>query len=154
MLEIGRDAPPFELPDQAGRPVRLNDLLQRGPLVIYFYPADFTPVCSRQACMFRDRHDELIDAGCGIVGISPQSSGSHERFRERFNLPFDLLSDETGEVIEAYDAKGPMGLIVRRLSYLVAPDGRIADAAKADLMLGAHREFVDRVLDKVTGGGG
>ncbi len=151
MVNIGHAAPPFELPDQAGRPVRLADLLQRGPTVIYFYPADFTPVCTREACMFRDRHEELLGAGCVIVGISPQSPRSHERFRGRFQLPFDLLSDETGEVIEAYGAKGPMGLIVRRLSYLVSTDGRIADAAKADLMLGAHRRFVDRVLEKASG---
>src|ERR1041385_7117992 len=94
MLAIGSRAPEFTLPDQDDRPVSLTTLLNRGPLILYFYPADFTPGCTREACSIRDLHSELTRAGLTVAGISPQSPESHKRFRTKHNLPFTLLSDE------------------------------------------------------------
>ena len=147
MLKPGTPAPDFELPDQDGRRRRLAGLLQRGPLILYFYPADFTPGCTREACDFRDLHARMLTAGLRVVGVSPQSPESHARFRDRHALPFTLLSDEGRTVIRAYDVAGPLGIGVRRATYLVDPRGHIADAVLADLRVGRHQAFVERAIE-------
>ncbi len=142
-------APDFVLPNQDGRQVSLGDLLGGG-LVLYFYPADFTPGCTAEACHFRERHEELLAAGLTLAGISPQGVASHARFRDQHHLPFDLLSDPERDVVRAYDALGPFGLGVRRITYLVEPDGRIADAVLADVRVGRHFRFVAEVIARRT----
>ncbi|MDE1984813.1 MAG: peroxiredoxin, partial [Gammaproteobacteria bacterium] len=92
MLHVGALAPDFELPDQDGKSVRLSERLPHGPVLLYFYPADFTPVCTREACAFRELQPQLQQAGAEIIGISPQDSASHARFRTRYALPFTLLA--------------------------------------------------------------
>ncbi len=146
MLKIGDRAPDFALPDDRGEVVRLSDLLREGPLVLYFYPADFTPVCTREACMFRDMHSDLAAQGMQVIGISPQPPSSHEKFRGTYSLPFRLLSDPERVAIRAYGADGFLGL-VRRISYLIAADGRILDAVQAAFQVGKHKDFARRALE-------
>jgi thioredoxin-dependent peroxiredoxin len=146
MLERGDNAPDFALPDQEGRQRRLTELLGDGPLILYFYPADFTPGCTQEACDFRDLHGRILDAGLKVVGVSPQSPESHRRFRDKYALPFTLLSDEDKSAIKAYDVDGPLGIGVRRATYLVGKDRRIADAVLADLRVARHQEFVARAV--------
>jgi thioredoxin-dependent peroxiredoxin len=122
------------------------ELLQPGPLLLYFYPADFTPGCTREACAIRDLHSGLVGLGLRIVGISPQSPDSHRRFRERHALPFDLLSDEGKAVIRLYDVDGPLGFGVRRATYLVDPDGVIRDGVLADLRIAQHETFIRNAM--------
>lgn len=157
MLSIGDPAPDFALPDAKGAQVSLADLLRNGSCVVYFYPADATPVCTAEACMFRDRYSELRAAGISVAGISPQGTASKKKFAEARNLPFTLLADENGDVIRAWGARGLLGLPipfgVRRVTYLVSPDRTIADRAVADLRVGPHAEFVQRVLEKRSNGG-
>ncbi len=145
MLQAGDRAPDFELADDQGRIVRLSDLLQDGPLVLYFYPADFTPVCTREACMFRDIHSELAARGIRVVGVNPQPPDIHEKFRRSYLLPFVLLSDPERRAIQAYGADGLLGL-VRRISYLIGEDGKILDSVHADFQVSRHREFARRAL--------
>lgn len=145
MLKPGDHAPVFELPDSAGRPVRLSDLLRAGPVVLSFYPADFTPVCTAQACMMRDRHDELASRGQRLVAISPQSPDSHARFRERFALAQILLADPGRVAIRAFGVLGPFG-VTRRATFLIDRNGVIRDRALADLRLGPHRRLLDRLI--------
>ena len=152
MLKAGTTAPDFTLPDQDGRPVSLGDLLVKGPLILYFYPSDFTPVCTKEACSLRDRFPVATSAGYGIAGISPQSPESHKRFREEHRLPFPLLCDEDKTVIRKYDCDGPFGIGVRRATYLVDPDGTIRDAVLADLRIGRHMEMIDRLVGNGTNG--
>lgn len=147
MLTPGSTAPDFTLPDQAGAPRSLASLLAAGPLLLYFYPADFTPACTMEACSFRDSHAELLAAGLTLAGISPQGESSHGKFAERFNLPFPLLADAGKGVTKAYDAVGPFGIGVRRITYLITPDRRIADAVLADLNIARHTAFVRRAID-------
>jgi peroxiredoxin Q/BCP len=142
MLEKGAKAPDFELPDQDGRRHTLKSLLAEGPVVLYFYPADFTPGCTKEACSFRDLHQELLRAKLRIVGVSPQDVDSHRRFADRHHLNFLLLADPDKSVIKAYDLDGPMGFGVRRGTYLIGRDGRIRDSVLADLRIGAHEDFV------------
>jgi peroxiredoxin Q/BCP len=154
MLKHGDEAPDFVLPDQTGRPRQLVGLLQEGPLILYFYPADFTPGCTREACDLRDLHDQIVGSGLRVFGVSPQSPESHRRFRERYDLPFTLLSDEDKTVIKAYDVDGPLGIGVRRATYLVSPDRRIEDAVLADLRISRHQEFVARAVAARAGRAG
>ena len=142
MLEKGAMAPEFDLPDQDGRRHSLKSLLADGPVVLYFYPADFTPGCTKEACSFRDLQQELVRAKLRIVGVSPQDVDSHRRFADRYHLNFLLLADPDKSVIKAYDLDGPLGFGVRRGTYLIGRDGRIQDSVLADLRIGAHEAFV------------
>ncbi len=146
MLPTGESAPDFSLPDHEGRQRSLRELRAGGPLILYFYPADFTPGCTKEACDLRDLHTKILSAGLKVVGISPQSPDSHRRFREEHALPFTLLSDEEKSVIRAYDVDGPLGLGVRRATFLLDAKGKIADAVLADLRIARHQEFVRRAV--------
>lgn len=147
LLRIGALAPDFELPDQEGKLVRLSEQLKHGPVLLYFYPADFTPVCTHEACAFRELHTRLTRQGTQVIGISPQDSGTHLRFRLRHALPFTLLSDPSKQVIRAYGGVGLLGRGVRRVTYLVDGSGRIADAAHSALRVSRHIALANRVLD-------
>jgi peroxiredoxin Q/BCP len=146
MLKVGERAPEFTLPDQSGTDRSLTQLLSAGAIVLYFYPADFTPGCTRQACGLRDLHAEIQKAGLQVVGISPQSPESHLKFREKHGLPFDLLSDQNKTVIKMYGLNGPLGIGVRRASYLIDASRRIRDAVLADVRIGRHMEFVQKAI--------
>jgi peroxiredoxin Q/BCP len=148
MLQVGDRAPDFTLPDHDGRPVRLADLLSRGPLILYFYPADFTPGCTAEACSIRDLHQELHAAGLRVVGVSPQDSATHARFRQKHDLPFVLLADTDKRVIKQYGVDGPIGLGVRRATFLIDPDGKIVDCVLADLRIARHEQFIRRAIDQ------
>jgi len=142
MLDKGAKAPDFQLPDQHGRKHTLKTLLADGPLILYFYPADFTPGCTKEACSFRDLHQDLLKAKLRVVGVSPQDVDSHKRFADEHGLNFPLLADPDKSVVKAYDLDGPLGFGVRRGTYLIGRDGRIQDSVLADLRIGAHEEFV------------
>lgn len=146
MLETGDLAPDFELPDQDGRKHRLGDLLGGRPLILYFYPADFTPGCTREACDLRDLHTRILSAGLRVVGVSPQSPESHRRFRDEHSLPFMLLSDEDKVAVKAFGVDGPLGIGVRRATFLIDAKRRIVDAVLADLRISRHQEFVQRAI--------
>jgi peroxiredoxin Q/BCP len=146
MLKAGERAPEFTLPDETGKDRSLTELLSTGAIVLYFYPADFTPGCTRQACLVRDLHGEIERAGLRVVGISPQSPESHAKFRDKYNLPFVLLSDQHKAVIKMYGVNGPLGIGVRRVSYLIDGGRRIRDSVLADFMVGRHADFVRKAI--------
>jgi peroxiredoxin Q/BCP len=139
MLSIGQPAPDFELPDHAGETVRLSELLARGPVVVAFYPADFTPVCTAQACMMRDEHERLTEAGLTVVAISPQPAESKARFRDKHDLARSLLADPDRAAIKAFGVGLPLGL-VRRATFLIDPTARSSDRVVADLRVGPHTQ--------------
>ncbi len=142
MLPIGSRAPEFTLPDQDDRSISLSTLLNRGPLILYFYPADFTPGCTREACIFRDLHAQVLSAGLSLSGISPQAPQRHSQFREKYKLPFPLLCDVEKFVIRMYDVNGPLGLGVRRVTYLIDQARIIRAAVQADFRISQHEDFV------------
>ena len=130
MLEIGTPAPLFELPDQDGTIVRLKDFLGKR-VVVYFYPKDHTPGCSRQACAFAAAFDAYKALDVPVIGISKDSVASHAKFAGKYNLPFILLSDPELEAIQAYGVwqekklYGKVSMGVVRTTYLIGADGRI-----------------------------
>lgn len=123
-------APNFSLPDQENKIHSLTD--HKGKWVaIYFYPKDDTPGCTKEACSFRDNREKLTERGVTVLGISKDSTASHQKFAEKYHLNFPLLSDESTEIIKAYGAWGKkkflgkeyMGIL--RNTYLINPDGEI-----------------------------
>lgn len=146
MLKAGSRAPEFVLPDDRGGETSLSDLLQNGPLILYFYPADFTPGCTKEACSIRDIHDDIQSVGLQVAGVSPQDEDSHKRFRDQHELPFVLLSDPEKVAIKMYDVDGPFGVGVRRATFLIGQDRTIQDAMLADVLVGRHKEFIEKAV--------
>jgi peroxiredoxin Q/BCP len=142
MIKSGERAPEFTLPDETATDRSLTELLSAGAIILYFYPADFTPGCTRQACVLRDLHSEIQQAGLTVVGISPQSPVSHAKFKAKYSLPFVLLSDQQKTVIKMYGLNGPLGIGVRRASYLIDGSRRVRDAVLADFRIAKHADFV------------
>ena len=126
-LKPGDDAPNFSLPDNQGRQVNLNDFKGKW-VVLYFYPKDDTPGCTTEACHFRDDFKLLENLGAQVVGMSIDDSFSHKKFAEKYNLPFPLLSDDSGEVASLYGALNNFLVIklAKRYTYLINPQGKIA----------------------------
>lgn len=129
-LSAGIPAPDFTLPDDTGTERRLSDF--RGqPVVLYFYPKDDTPGCTKEACGFRDAYQAYREAGAVILGISPDPPKRHARFKAKHNLPFILLADEAHHVCELYGVWGRKTFIGRtydgvfRTTFLIGPDGII-----------------------------
>ena len=146
MLKEGDQAPDFVLDADDGSSVSLDALLAGGQLIVYFYPADFTPVCTAEACGIRDIHEEVLDAQMQVVGISPQDVASHERFKARFDLPFRLLFDRDKQVIRAFGVDGPFGFGVRRATFLIGTDKMIKGRVVSDLFAGSHTEFIRKAI--------
>jgi peroxiredoxin Q/BCP len=146
MLKQGSNAPEFILPDEEGNEVSLSNLLQVSPIILYFYPADFTTGCTREACAFRDIHEDVKSVGLQTIGISPQSGKSHLRFKREHNLPFTLLSDPEKVAIKMYDADGPLGFGVRRITYLINQGMKVQGALQADILIDRHKDFVEKAI--------
>ena len=132
-LDPGDKAPRFTLPDQDERPVSLADF-EGKPLVVYFYPADDTPGCTKEACQFNDNLQAFNRAGVAVVGISPDGAAKHTKFREKYGLKFPLLSDPGHEVMGVYGAWGEKTMYGKksvgtiRSTFLVGPDGTVTRA--------------------------
>lgn len=130
MLPIGTKAPNFSLPDQDGNVHTLSDYAGKR-VILYFYPKDNTPGCSKQACGFGERYPQIQEKGAVVLGISKDSVTSHKRFAEKYQLPFTLLSDTTTEVIQQYGAWGEKKMAGRvydgiiRTTYLIDEEGVI-----------------------------
>jgi peroxiredoxin Q/BCP len=131
MLKIGQKAPEFTLSDQDGKMHSLADYKGK-KVLLYFYPKDDTPGCTTEACNFRDGYKEFAKMGLVILGVSKDSVKSHKKFAEKFSLPFPLLSDETGDVVEKYESWGKKKFMGReymgifRNSFLIDEEGKIA----------------------------
>lgn len=125
--KAGQPAPAFDLPDQAGKRHALGDYTGKW-LVLYFYPKDDTPGCTKEACGFRDDLFQLEKLGAKVVGVSVDDSGSHAKFAQKYHLPFPLLADKDGNVARRYGALTNLGLVkfAKRYTFLIDPQGRIA----------------------------
>ena len=130
-LPSGVPAPNFKLPDENGEPHELKEYLGK-TVVLYFYPKDDTPGCTKEACNFRDDYSAYQQAGVTILGISPDNSRSHSRFTNKYELPFKLLADEDHHICEVYGVWGLKKMMgrqyygVQRTTFLISPDGMIA----------------------------
>ncbi|MFT7151007.1 MAG: peroxiredoxin Q/BCP [Nonlabens sp.] len=144
-LKVGAKAPGFELKSTSDEILRLEDSV---PCIIYFYPKDFTPGCTEEACSFRDGFSELRNLDIDVYGISRDSISSHKKFRDEHKLPFHLLSDPKGEVCKSYDALMPIVKIPKRITYLIGENMRIK-AVYADLF-GAKKHLDSMIRELKT----
>lgn len=146
MLKIGDIAPDFELQDQSGNNLTLDQATADGNLILYFYPADFSPVCTAEACAFRDSFAGVSSVGAQVVGVSPQSVSSHQRFSKSFSIPFPLLSDPRKKAIKAYGVDGPLGFGVRRVTFLIDRSKVIRNRVVSDFFVGSHTDLLKKTL--------
>lgn len=133
MVQPGDLAPNFTALDDRGQQVSLADY-HGSPVVLYFYPKNNTPGCTREACEFRDLHKELTDRGAVVLGVSPDSVSSHSKFRQRHGLPFRLISDEQRQLAETYGVNknilGRLVSIVDRVTFVIDGDGQVVEVIR------------------------
>ena len=130
-LKVGDPAPDFAAPSQTGDTVSLTQFRGKQAVVLYFYPKDDTPGCTREACAFRDEWSALQRAGVAVLGVSTDPVKSHAKFAEKYHLPFPLLADEDRKIVTAYGVWGEKTFMGRkyqgthRVTFLIGKDGRI-----------------------------
>ncbi|PAE41056.1 thioredoxin-dependent thiol peroxidase [Bacillus sp. 7884-1] len=154
-IELGKQAPDFELLASNGEKVKLSDLKGEN-VVLYFYPKDMTPGCTTQACDFRDLHNDFAQLNCTIIGISPDPIGKHEKFIEKYNLPFLLLFDEDHHVSELYEVwklkknfgKEYMG--IERSTFVIDKEGKLAKEWRKVKVKGHVEEALQYVKENLA----
>ena len=154
-IEEGKRAPAFTLTADDGSKVRLSE--QKGsPVVLYFYPKDDTPGCTKEACAFRDAEKKLMKLGAKVFGVSPDDVESHEKFRDKYNLNFPLLADPGHKVADKYGAwreknmYGKKSMGIQRCTYVIDASGKVAKLWKR-VKVDGHDEQVLKVLQELVG---
>ncbi len=146
-MKVGQRVPSFELLDQNGQAFKLDDALGQGALVLFFYPKDETPVCTAEACSFRDANDDFVKAGATVFGISSDDVASHKRFADRHRLNYRLLADVGGKVRERLSVpRSFLGLKDGRVTYVVDKGGVVRLVHEAALSAQAH---VDEAIQMI-----
>jgi len=147
--KVGDVAPMVGGKDQSGKPWRLEDVVGRKVVLLYFYPKDNTPGCTKEACGLRDRMEDLKTNNVAVVGVSFDSEASHQKFIEQQKLNFTLLADTEGKIADAYGARmAPGKNVARRVSFLIGMDGKIAhvtDTPSADTHLSEMKEAIAKL---------
>lgn len=146
-FDIGDDMPRFTLKDQDGRDVDIADYIGQKKLVIYFYPKDDSPGCTKEACAFRDSFADYTDAGALVIGINSGSMESHKAFAEKFHLPFTLLSDPGNRVLKRFGVKNVLFLTGRE-TFVVGLDGKLAFKYRAMMNATEHNDKVLAFLNQ------
>jgi thioredoxin-dependent peroxiredoxin len=144
-IKVGDTAPDFTLPNQNGASVNLQSYRGKA-VVLYFYPKDDTPGCTAESCAFRDQYEVFKSAGAEIIGISGDSSESHQKFATKYQLPFTLLSDKGDTVRNLYGAKTMMGLVPGRITYVIDINGKIQYIFDSMFNFKGHVEEALKVL--------
>lgn len=150
MTKVGERAPTFRARDQHGAEVALEPLLEHGAVVLYFYPADFTPVCTAQACEFRDAYEDLQGLGATVVGVSTDDEASHGRFASKHHVPFSLLTDPDRKICDAYGVTGFFGLRTKRKTFVIDRSGVVRGVYHHELSAKAHVEDVRSALHALS----
>jgi thioredoxin-dependent peroxiredoxin len=151
-IEPGQKAPAFTLPAHDGSQVRLSDYAGK-PVVLYFYPKDDTPGCTKQACAFRDAHAPLKKAGAVVLGVSADDVTSHGKFRDKYKLNFPLLADTDHKVAEKYGAwreknmYGKISMGIQRSTYLIDAAGKVARVWKRVQVDGHDQKVLEALLE-------
>ncbi len=137
-IQVGDKAPEFTLTSQDGTQVSLSDFLGKKNVIIYFYPKDDTPGCTKEACAFRDQYQVFTDAGAEVIGISGDTQQSHKQFATKYNLPFTLLCDTNNKVRQLYDVPATLWILPGRVTYVIDKEGIIRHIFDSMLDFEAH----------------
>jgi thioredoxin-dependent peroxiredoxin len=148
-VKVGDKAPDFSLTSQIGDKVMLSEFFGKKNIVLYFYPKDETPGCTKEACTFRDSYEELTNLGAEVLGVSGQSVASHKSFASHYGLPFILLSDEDNKVRKLYDVPSTMGLIPGRVTYIIDKQGIVRNIFNSQTQAPRHVEEAKKTLQEI-----
>jgi thioredoxin-dependent peroxiredoxin len=149
-LGVGEAAPKFKLKDQHGKTVSLADFAGRKNVVVYFYPKDDTPGCTKESCTFRDQYTAFTDAGAEVLGISSDSEESHLKFAEKYRLPFPLLADDGGAVRQQFQVPKSLGLLPGRVTFVIDKKGIVRHVFNSQLNPTRHVDEAIAVLKTLS----
>ncbi|PRP99338.1 peroxiredoxin [Enhygromyxa salina] len=151
-LRIGQQAPDFHRTTHEGESINLASFQGEKAVVLYFYPKDETPGCTAEACSFRDAYEDFTDAGAIVIGVSPDSADSHEKFAAHHRLPFKLISDESGELRRSYDVpKAMLGMLPGRVTYVIDKQGKVQHVFNSMLKAKRHVTEALSVVKRLAG---
>ena len=146
-MQVGDQVPDFELPDETGTPRKLGDLLQGGPVVLFFYPAAMTPGCTKESCHFRDLAAEFTVAGAQPVGISHDQVDKQKRFSDKYSFPFPLLSDPDGTVATTFGVKRKISFLgVKRTTFVIGTDRTVKAVIASEVNMNKHADLALEAL--------
>ncbi len=145
-IQVGDRAPEFSATAPEGETIRLADFLGKRALVLFFYPKDGTPICTKEVCSFRDSYEQFTAAGAEVIGVSGDSADGHRRFTQQHNLPFQLISDADGSLRKAFGVPKSLGLFPGRVTYVIDNAGIVRLIFSAQL---ASSEHVQKALEAV-----
>jgi peroxiredoxin Q/BCP len=148
-VKVGDKAPDFTLPSQLGDDVTLSEYFGKKNVVLYFYPKDESPGCTREACTFRDSYEELTSLGAEVIGVSSQSVESHKSFATHHGLPFILLSDAGNKVRQLYGVPSTMGMIPGRVTYIIDKKGLVRHIFSSQTQAEKHVEEAVKTLKEL-----
>jgi peroxiredoxin Q/BCP len=152
VLKVGQEAPPFEAHASNGKTVKLADYRGQKNVVLFFYPKDFTRVCTAEVCGFRDMYEDLVGKDTEVIGVSLDSEASHEKFASKHQVPYPLVADTDRKLAKSYEAIGGLGGLIgitKRVTYVIDKAGKIVGAFDgtfdADPHLGGVRETIAKL---------
>lgn len=148
-VNVGEEAPDFNLPNQDGEKVSLSSFRGEKNVVLFFYPKDFSPGCTAQACHFRDQYEDFTDLGAEVVGVSDDTVESHKQFLDEYLLPFQLLSDEGGRVRKGYGSTKGFGFLPGRYTFIIDKDGVVRHIFTSEIDMKKHIDEALRILRKL-----
>ncbi|MGE5556844.1 MAG: peroxiredoxin [Methanocella sp.] len=149
-VKVGDKAPDFTLPSQMGDNVSLNEYIGKKNIVLFFYPKDESPGCTKEVCSFRDSYQQLTDLGAEVLGVSGQSVESHAAFASHYGLPFLLLSDVDNKVRNLYGVPATMGIIPGRVTYIIDKKGFVRHIFNSQTQATRHVEEAKRSLEDLV----
>jgi peroxiredoxin Q/BCP len=152
-LRVGEKAPDFDVVASNGKRIKLSELSGKKNVVLYFYPGDFTPVCTKETCGFRDAFEELRGSDTEVIGVSVDSDDSHRKFAEKYGVPFDLVSDENKELAKKYQATSFLRDILGktgRITYVIDKKGQIAGVFVGELSANKHVQGARDLIKKLA----
>jgi peroxiredoxin Q/BCP len=152
VLNVGQEAPLFDVVASNGKSVKLEDYRSKKNVVLFFYPKDFTRVCTAEVCGFRDMYEDLVGKDTEVIGVSLDSDSSHEKFATKHNVPYPLVADKDRSLAKKYEAIGGLGGLLgvtKRVTYVIDKQGKIAGAFDgtfdADPHLGGVKQAIARL---------
>ena len=149
-VDVGSKAPDFTLPSQLGQMLSLNDFIGEKPVILFFYPKDDAPGCTKQACVFRDNYEVFKKRDAEVIGISSDSVESHRGFAAKHDLPYTLLSDEDKKVRKLYGVPNTLGLFPGRVTYVIDREGIVRHVFSSQLGTEKHVAEAIKALQSIS----
>jgi peroxiredoxin Q/BCP len=149
-IDVGDAAPDLVLLTQGDEQISLADFRGKQAVVVFFYPGDGTPVCTKEACAFRDAYEDFVDAGAAVIGVSGDTAARHQEFASSHRLPFTLASDVDGKARQAFDVPKSLGLMPGRVTYVIDKEGIVRHVFRAQFAADRHVQEALRVVRRIN----